>query len=84
MASREENFEKLKDILVKTFEVRAEQVTQTAHLVNDLKLDSLDWVDLVVRLEQETGQEITEDELKAIRMIQDILDVVDKKESTPT
>ena len=84
MASREENFEKLRDILVKTFEVPVGQVTPAAHLVDDLHLDSLDWVDLVIRLEQETGREITEDELKAIRTIEDILDLVDQKKSTAT
>lgn len=84
MPSREEHFEKLKEVLVKTFEVREDQVTPAAHLVDDLKLDSLDWVDLVIRLEQETGQEITEDELKAIRTIEEILDVIDRKQSAAT
>jgi acyl carrier protein len=75
---------KLKDVLVKTFEVREDQVALAAHLIDDLELDSLDWVDLVVRLKQEIGHEITEDELKTIRTIADILDVVEKKESTAT
>ena len=66
-------------ILTKTFGLRAEQIVLTAHLVKDLELDSLDWVDLVVRLERETGQEITEDELRAIRTIQDIVDLVHGK-----
>lgn len=88
MLSKDEIRKDLCRILTTTFGLRDEQIVLTARLVEDLDLDSLDWVDLAVRLEQETGQEITEDELRAIRTIQDIVDLVHAKlvqtEARPT
>ena len=77
--SKDEVLEKLKDVLATGFGLRGEQVVPTARLVEDLDLDSLDSFDLVVRLEQETGEEIKEDDLKSIQTIQDIVDVIHRK-----
>ncbi len=77
--SKDEVLEKLKEVLTTGFGLRGDQVVPTARLVEDLDLDSLDSFDLVVRLEQETGEEIKEDELKSIQTIQDILDVIHRK-----
>ena len=66
-------------VLTMIFGLRAEQIVPTARLVEDLELDSLDWVDLVVRLEQETGLEITEDDLGSIRTVQDVVDLIQGK-----
>jgi acyl carrier protein len=74
--------EQLQEFLVKNFEVRSEQVTPPARLIDDLDLDSLDAVDLVVRLEQETGVEIAEDELKSLATVQDVLDLLGRKLGT--
>ena len=71
--------ERLRQVLGPHFDLRPEQLVPSARLVEDLQLDSLDAVDLVVRLEQETGAEITEDELKSIRTVQDIVDILQRK-----
>ena len=76
-APSEESIRKdLTRVLTTIFGLRAEQIVPTARLVEDLELDSLDWVDLVVRLEQETGLEITEEELGVIRTVQDVVDLI--------
>ncbi len=77
--SKDEVLEKLKEVLTMGFGLRGDQVVPTARLVEDLDLDSLDSFDLVVRLEQETGEEIKEDDLKSIQTIQDIVDVIHQK-----
>ena len=77
--SKDEVFEKLKEVLTTGFGLGREQLAPTARLVEDLDLDSLDSFDLMVRLEQETGEEIKEDELKSIQTIQDIVDVIHRK-----
>jgi acyl carrier protein len=71
--------EQLQKFLLVHFDLRPEQVTTSARLVEDLELDSLDAVDLVVRLEQETGVEILEDELKRMETVQDVLRVLQQK-----
>jgi acyl carrier protein len=80
--SRREHFERVRDVMVKTFGVEEEQVTPVARLVDDLALDSLDWAELIVVLERETGREISDSDVKAIRTVGDILDLVDRKQAT--
>ena len=79
LLSKDEVFEKLKEVLTTGFGLGREQLAPTARLVEDLDLDSLDSFDLMVRLEQETGEEIKEDELKSIQTIEDIVDVIHRK-----
>ena len=64
------------EILVDSFDLDPAAVHPTAHLFDDLDLDSIDAIDLVVGLEEETGLEVSEEELKAIRVVQDIVDLV--------
>ncbi len=77
--SRREHFERVRDVMVKTFGLEEEQVTPVARLVDDLALDSLDWAELIVILERETGREISDSDVKAIRTVEDILDLVDRQ-----
>jgi len=65
--------------MVKTFGVEEARITRSARLVDDLELDSLDWTELLVTVERETGQEVSESEAKGIRTIGDLLDLIDRK-----
>ncbi len=66
----------LRDVLSGHFGVPTEQIVPSARLLEDLDLDSIDWIDLAVRLEVETGQKLKEGELTSIRTIQDVVDIV--------
>jgi acyl carrier protein len=74
-----ERFERIKHIMVKTFGVEEARITRSARLVDDLELDSLDWTELLVTVERETGHEVSESEAKGIRTIGDLLDLIDRK-----
>ena len=69
-------FGKLKEFLVDLFEVPEENITLEARLSEDLDLDSIDAVDLVVKLQELTGQRIKPDEFKSVRTVQDVVDRV--------
>ena len=76
-------FAKLRETLVGAFELAPERVVPDARLVADLELDSLDLVDLVVRLEQDADLQIDEEELKSIATVQDVVDLLHRKLGTP-
>jgi acyl carrier protein len=76
MTSREEIETKLRGYLEEMFEVPAEKITPTARLAEDLGLDSIDAVDLVVRLQQDTGKKIPPAEFKLVRTVGDVVDKV--------
>lgn len=69
-------YERLKALLIADFGIRDDQIGPSTKLVDDLDLDSVDWVDMAVALEVETGQELEEEDLASIRTVQDVVDVI--------
>jgi len=61
------------------FEIAADDVTPEARLVDDLDLDSVDAVTLALRLEEETGLELTEAELKSLDTVASLLTLVRRR-----
>lgn len=75
----EEQIEKIiKDILVADFEVDAERLKPETNLFTELDLDSIDAVDLIVRLQQETKKKVNPEDFKAIRTLGDVTKAVAK------
>lgn len=77
--TKEEILERVVEILSQSFELDRAEVVPTAHLFEDLDLDSIDAIDLVVGLQEETGLKLTEDELRAIRIVQDVVDLLHRR-----
>ena len=71
--SQEEIFEKLKTILVDDFEIAPEKLTLDANLFEDLELDSIDAVDLAVKLQEFTEKKISPENFKQIRTVNDVV-----------
>ncbi len=76
--TRDDIFAILKGILVDEFEVVPENVVFNADLFNDLELDSVDAVDLAVRLQQHTGKKVSPAEFKQIRTVGDVVNAIVK------
>lgn len=74
----EDIFEILKGILIDDFEVVPKNIILDADLFDDLDLDSVDAVDLAVRLQQHTGKKVSPAEFKQIRTVGDIVNAVEK------
>jgi acyl carrier protein len=76
-ASREDIYGWVTDILRREFQCAGGDLSMETHLVDELDLDSIDAIDLSVRLEEKTGVTFKEDDLKAIRTIADVVDFID-------
>ena len=76
MDSRDELLERLRGYMVELFEIEPETVTLEARLSEDLDLDSIDAVDLVVKLQELTGNRIKPDEFKSVRTVEDVIERV--------
>ncbi len=68
----------IKRILADDFEVDAAKLTPETNLFTELDLDSIDAVDLVVRLQQETGKKVNPEDFKQIRTLEDVVAAVSK------
>ena len=68
----------LQQLFEELFEIEPEKVTPQARLYEDLDIDSIDAVDLVVRLKEITGKAVEPEQFKSVRTVQDIVDAVDE------
>ena len=59
--TRDEIFEHLKGVLVELFELNPNDIGLGANLRDDLDIDSIDAVDLVLKLKELTGKKIPAD-----------------------
>ena len=76
MKTKQDVYNVLQQLMVKEFELDAEQIQLDAHLYEDLDLDSIDAVDLVVKLRELTGKKIEPDAFKAVRTVGNVVDEV--------
>ena len=75
---REELFKHVKETLVKEFECDESAIVPEARFYEDLDLDSIDAVDLVVRLRNEWNMEVSSEDFKSIQTVGDLLDVLER------
>jgi len=75
--SRDEIYQQIRAYLVDVFEVPADRVNPEARLYEDLDLDSIDAVDLIVKLQDLTQQKFKPEDFKAARTVADVVDRVD-------
>ena len=78
MKDRNEIYQMLSEILVTMFEIEEDDISMDAHLYNDMDLDSIDAVDLVVKLRELTGKKIEPEDFKLVRTVKDVVDAVEK------
>jgi acyl carrier protein len=74
--SKEEILDWMRKVLQEQFEIPAERVTSEALLYQDLDIDSIDAVDLLIKLKQLTGQPISPEVFKQVRTVGDVVDAV--------
>ena len=75
--TREEIFQTVSRNLVEMFELDPKIVTMQSRLVEDLDLDSIDAIDLASKLQEMIGRRLAEDDLRKIRTVADVVDVVE-------
>lgn len=76
MASRDEIFAWVTGVLKEEFQYTGE-IQLDSNLIDDIDLDSIDDIDRTVRLEEKTGLSFKEEELKRLRTIGDVVDLID-------
>jgi acyl carrier protein len=64
------------DLLAEMFELDKTELTAESNLYADLDIDSIDAVDLAVKLKQLTGKRLQPEVFKTIRTIGDVVDAL--------
>ena len=74
--TKEEIFDKLKAILSKEFEIEENKITPAAKLADDLELDSIDSIDLIVKMKDFIPGKVDPAIFKTVKTMQDVVDAL--------
>ena len=73
---KQQIYEKIRNALVNDFEMDAAKVVPEARLYEDLNLDSIDAVDLIVKLKQYIPRNVDPEVFRHMSTLQDVVDGV--------
>ena len=74
--TREDILQKMQDILTDEFEIERAAIVPGARLYDDLELDSIDAVDLLVKMKEFIPGKIDPESFKKAATIQDVVDIL--------
>jgi acyl carrier protein len=74
--NKEDIYPMLVDMLHEMFELDRSKITLDANLYSDLDIDSIDAVDLAVKLKELTGKRLQPEVFKSVRTVQDVVNAL--------
>ncbi|MCK5857179.1 MAG: acyl carrier protein [Bacteroidales bacterium] len=78
-----EIIEIVNSFLIEEFELDAEDLSPEAHLMNDLEIESLDFVDIVVIIEKDFGFKVKNEDLTNLRTLDDLYNYIYDQKNAP-
>ena len=68
--------QRVREIVAEQLERDVKEVTNASSLIDDLGADSLDVVELVMKMEEEFGIEIPDEEAEKIKTVNDVIQYI--------
>ena len=74
--TKDQLFLKCVEILHETFDIPEAKIKPESRLYEELDIDSIDAVDLIVRMKPMVGKRLQPEAFKAVRTVQDVVDAL--------
>lgn len=71
-------FEKVKAIIAEELNIKPEKITMEANLVEDLEADSLDAVEIIVRIEEEFNLQVDDNAAENVKTVGDLVRCIEE------
>ena len=75
--TREEIHAEIVRSMSEMFEIEPSRITLDAHLITDLELDSIDAIDMAVKVQELTGKRVDDQSLRSLRTIGDVVSMIE-------
>ncbi|MFC2994626.1 acyl carrier protein [Acinetobacter sichuanensis] len=76
MLTQPQILEKLREWMEELFEIEADDIQLDSNLYSDLDVDSIDAIDLVVKIKELTGKQVQPEDFKNVKTVQDVVTVI--------
>ncbi|WP_089605677.1 acyl carrier protein [Acinetobacter piscicola] len=76
MLTQEQILVKLREWMEELFEIEPDEIQLDSNLYSDLDVDSIDAIDLVVKIKELTGKQVQPEDFKNVRTVQDVVTVI--------
>ncbi|HPC35192.1 MAG TPA: acyl carrier protein [Candidatus Marinimicrobia bacterium] len=73
------NFEKVQEIVAEKLGIEKSKITMEASFIDDLGADSLDTVELIMKMEEDFGIEIPDEDAEKLKTVGDVVNYLDSK-----
>ena len=74
--TKDELYSKLKETLVNDFDIDEADILPDANIITDLDLDSIDAVELIVKMKPLLNGKIEPEDFKSVKTVQDVVDIL--------
>ncbi|WP_156299694.1 acyl carrier protein [Streptobacillus canis] len=72
-------FEEIREIILDQLDIESKDITLESKIVEDFGADSLDLIELSSTIAEKYGFEVTKDEIKEIKTVNDLIKIVEEK-----
>lgn len=77
LKTRDEIYQTVVHILAEEFEMDRDTISMDVNLYQELGLDSIDAVDLILRLQDMCGKQINPETFKRVRTVENVVNAID-------
>jgi len=73
------NFEKVQEIVAEKLGIEKSKITMEASFIDDLGADSLDTVELIMKMEEDFSIEIPDEDAERLKTVGEVVNYLDSK-----